>query len=367
MKRAISYLWIACFLTSCTTDAVNETHKEHTDDKIYVYIEDSYNTESNTRVELNDMKQTVWTAGDKIITFGDGYMSEWEFDGNTGDRNGSFTRTGIVYDDPYVESTNYDQHYAVYLSDIEVAQYSDKSPAFVTTLPATQNYKVQSYGLNTNAMLGRSDDGTNYNFINLMGYIRLSLIGDKVVKSITINGNNKEVIAAQVYVNKNGELSLCDNTSTSITLDCGDGVQLTDIPTEFYITVLPQRFSNGIKATINFTDDTVFPKRTSKSITIARNTIQPMRTFDTGSSVIWQNMSISHTGDEISAPLLYGSTALSGYIYWGDNYMSDINTATSYTYDDNEESHTITVKTIDATSVKINSCLGINEINISDF
>lgn len=360
---------MAVLFVSCTQNAVDEPRMESAMNKIYATIDDSEYANSNddTRVELNNKKQTVWTAGDKILTFEYGNIYEWKFDGKTGDRNGSFSQTGESYTDPYWETTIYDQYYAVYLSDLAVVQFGDMSPGFVTTLPATQYYKDHSYGLNTNAMLGTSSDGKNYQFINLMGYLRLSLTGNKVVKSITLESNNGETIAAKMYVYKNGMSLPKDLKSTSITLDCGDGVQLTDVPTEFYFTILPTTLSKGISVVVNFTDGTVFPKSTSKSITLERNTIQPMKSFDTGGEVEWQTISISHTGNKIYAPYFYGSSALTGYIYWGDDYMSDVNSVTSYTYEDDAASHAITVKAMGATAIEINNCQGISEIDLTNF
>lgn len=361
---------MAALLASCAQDAaVDEPRMESAMNKIYATIDDSEyaNSDDDTRVELNDKKQTVWTAGDKILTFGDGYIYEWKFDGKTGDRGGSFTHTGLTFNDPLAGSTIYDQYYAVYLADLQLSQFNDYSPAFITTLPATQHYKDHSYGLNTNAMLGKSSDGSNFKFINLMGYLRLSLTGNKVVKSITIESNNGEYLASQVYVHKSGETILKGSPSTSITLDCGDGVQLTDMPTEFYFTILPQTYSKGISVVVNFTDGTVFPKSTSKSITLERNTIQPMKCFDTGGEVAWQTVSILHSGSKIYAPYFYGSSALTGYIYWGDDYMSDVNSVTSYTYEDGAASHAITVKAMGATAIEIDNCQGISEIDLTNF
>ena len=369
MKRGLLYLLVLATLASCAKDSISEVQMDSAVNKIYASIDDSDYADSDdgTRVELNDKKQTVWTAGDKIMIFEFGKIYEWKFDGKTGDRNGSFSKTGTSYTDPYGKTTNYDKYYALYLSDLTVAQFSDKSPGFGTTLPATQHYKDHSYGLNTNAMLGTSSDGKNYQFINLMGYLRLSLTGNKVVKSITLESNNGETLAAHIYVHKSSDYIIYDKTSTSITLDCGDGVQLTDVPTEFYFTILPQTLSKGISVVVNFTDGTVFPKSTSKSITIERNHIQPMKNFNTGGEVEWQTVSILHTGSKIYAPYFYGSSALSGYIYWGDDYMSDVNSVSSYTYDDGMASHTITVKTMGTTAIEIDNCQGISEIDLTNF
>lgn len=334
-------------------------------EKIYASI-DNFES-SDTRVELNNKKQTVWTEGDEILVFHNSYIRGYTFDGKTGDRSGSFTHTSN-YGAPSDNFKVYDQYYAVHLPLTTYGKYSDNTPAFYTTIPATQSYKQDSYGVGTNALLGTSDDGVNFKFKNVFGYLRLGITGSKAVKSIEISGNSNETIAGDLAFNKEAKItSWYQNQSTSITVDCGDGVQLTDEPTYFYVTLPTMTFASGISLTINFSDDTIFPQSTSKSITIERNTIQPMATFDTGGEIEWQTVTIEHTGSTISAPYLFGSSAITGYIYWGDDNMSDINTLESYVYNDGIDSHTVTVKTVNATSFLIENCVGISEIDLTNF
>ena len=362
-------------MASCTEDAaVDEPRMESAMNKIYATIdptEDNNDSDSDTRVELNDKKQTVWTAGDQITVFYSEDVEVWRFDGNTGDRSGSFSYLGgYGYKNPNINYKN--KYYALYLADLTIAYYNDGTPAFTTTVPSVQYYKNQSYGLNTNAMLGVSSDGKNYKFMNLLSYLRLSLTGDKVVKTIELanNADSNSAICGTLYVNIDGSVlwkTDAGNHSNTITLDCGDGVQLSSTPTDFYFTLPAVEFSNGISVMVTFTDGTVFPKSTTKSITLERNTIQPMKCFDTGGEVAWQTVSILHSGSKIYAPYFYGSSALTGYIYWGDDYMSDVNSVTSYTYEDGAASHAITVKAMGATAIEIDNCQGISEIDLTNF
>ena len=364
MKKGLLFLFVAVFAASCADNRINEiTNNNCEADQIYASIDDF---DEETRVELNDNKQTVWTAGDEIITFYSDAIKLYKFNGNTGDRAGSFSYMG-TYD--YTNSNIiYDQHYAVYLADLSIAYLDDGSPVFVTTLPATQEYKEQSYGLNTNAMLGSSNDSKNFKFKNLFSYLRLSITGDKVVKNIVIEGNNDETLTGQFYILTDGSLMWREAQSQTITLDCGAGVPLSDIPTEFYITIPPLTLNKGINVTITFTDGTVYPKKTSKTIAFSRNTIQPMATFDTNSdNTVWQTININHSGSKIYAPYLFGSSALSGIIYWGDDYMSEVNTVESYTYDDGQPSHTVTIKSMNATTFVLYGCTGVSEIDLSNF
>ena len=79
-------------------------------------------------------------------------------------------------------------------------------------------------------MHGIGSDASNFSFKNLMGYLRLSLTGDKMVESITLEGNNGEYLGGARYthledISINGWYS---DVTTSLTLNC-NGVQLTDM------------------------------------------------------------------------------------------------------------------------------------------
>jgi hypothetical protein len=232
---------------ACTESNINEISSPANTKRIYASISDiEGDFDAETRVELNESKQTVWTENDDIYIFEDGYIYVYTFDGKTGDRSGSFSHTRSYSYQPF--GAIFDKYYAVHLADLMIASFNDNTPAFFTILPAEQHYKSHSYGVNTNAMLGSSTNGVDFEFKNLYGYLRLALTGNKVVKNIIIEGNNNETLAAQIYINREGNFGIHDEapTSTTITLNCGNGVQLTDTPTEFYFTILPTTFQNGI-------------------------------------------------------------------------------------------------------------------------
>ena len=147
MKRGLLYLLVLATLASCAKDAaVDEPRVDGAEEKIYASIdatEDGEDSESDTRVELNNKKQTVWTAGDQFMTFSNDGFKLWQFDGKTGDRSGSFIHAGN-YGTPEPGYVDYDQHYAVYLADLTYGAYSDKSPKFYTTLPSTITHNMKT-------------------------------------------------------------------------------------------------------------------------------------------------------------------------------------------------------------------------------
>lgn len=351
---------------ACTENNIDEPSQDNsTTRRIYATITPF--EEGGTRIELNDKLQTTWTAGDRIATFYNGISQLWGFEGNTGDRSGSFAHITDV--NPASELIEFDRYYAlIYHAHMYYpGYYNDYSPAFRITMPEVQSYKMGSYSLNSNIMLGSSDDGVNYSFKNVFAYLSLSLTGSKSVKSITLRGHNGEYLTGLVIVNTNCQITDFKEYNTELTLDCGDGVQLTDEPTNFYIVLPPTTFSNGFTVNTIFTDGTVYPKSTSKSVTLERNTIQPMATIDSDSDVNWQTITIKHRGTTIAAPHLTGETALTGYIYWGDGYMSDLYATESYVYSDQLSSHTITIKALCADEFSMDSCEGIVSIDLSTF
>ena len=364
MKRITLFALVVTMLTACMQDSITEPNSVSQRPE-YIYA----SFEEDTRVELNAQKKTVWTEGDRIVRIGQDVYDTWTFTGKTGDRSGSFqynTSSSSTYDFDF--NGKYYAFYALHNYFGGATFNTTGEPAFLYYVKTSQIYKHNTYDPESSAMLGSSDDGKNFTFYNLLGHLRLSFTGDKAVEKISLMGNNDEILSGIRYV-KFDDFNVAawyDDVNNVVTLYCNDPVLLTDTPTEFYFTILPTTFQNGISVTVNFTDGTVFPKSTTKSITVNRNTIQPMKCFDTG-EIVWQTVSILHTGSKIYTPHIYGSSALSGYIYWGDDYMSDINSVPSYVYDDGKESHTVTIKSMGASIIEIDNCQGISEIDLTNF
>lgn len=365
MKRIFIFTLLVTMFTACMQDSITEVDNKSPKQKcIYATFEE------DTRVELNEKKQTVWTEGDQIVRFGNGIYDVWNFTGKTGDRGGSFEyggaweySVGYNFGDKIYALYPYANYYACYF-------FNDTGePALIHNVRAEQNYKPNTYDPVSNIMLGASDDGKNFVFQNLMGHLRLSLTGDKCVSHITLTGNNNEVINGLRYFRFNNfnESYWYDSLTSTTTLRCND-VQLTDTPTEFYFTLAPTYFGNGISVEVHFTDGTMYPIRTTKEVLIERNTIQPMANVNTGNEIEWQTILIEHSGSVVATPVLYGYTNLVGYTYWGDGFMTPISdVVSSYVYDDGLDKHDITVKSQNATYLYIKSCEGISEIDLSNF
>ena len=366
MKRVYLLLLFSVIFVACSKDnpAVDQQPAEaYGVDKIYASVGDV-----ETRVQLNGDFKTVWNTDDEITIFGPKEYSQWTFDGKTGDRSGSFSRLQTF--EPMLEKV--DKFYALYPGHghLDYSTTTAANSELITAIQPVQTYVEGSYCPKSNVMLGSSEDGSAYYFKNLVAYLRLSLTGSKTVKRIDVMGNDNELLAGKLYVNcENSSVSFrWDDVETSqtISLDCGDGVQLSETPQDFYIVMPPMSFSHGITICVTFTDGSVFPRSTSKYIDLQQNNIKPMAVVETDFDD-WQNIYIYHSGNRVAMPQLTGASSMSGCIIWGDDNISVLGGDTDYRYADGQQEHTISVQIDGANTLQLNSCTGISRIDFSNF
>lgn len=356
-------------LAACAKDVNLESANEASNETILASIENT----PNTRVQINEHVQTVWTEGDFITVFGPGVYRRYDFTGKTGDRAGLFTA-----------STNYGatngpsfyDYFAVYSPDEGISykglEVGDNEVA--VTFPVEQHYIAGSYGTKANVMAGRSLDaaGKSFSFQNMCAYLRVSLTGVKSVKRLELMGNNDEIIAGLTYFNRSNAntpgFRWVDNYSKSVKLECGeDGVQLSETPAEFHLACVPTNFTKGISVVVTFTDGTVYPISGNRVLDLQRNHIRPMAVIDTKNSdgsVAY----IYHKGTVAAAPQIIGGAQITGAISWGDNNSVSIgNVSGDYVYADGKEKHTISIHVFGAASLSLDHMTGIEKIDLSHF
>ena len=249
----------------------------------------------DTRIQLNEAQKTVWTKGDQVSVFYKSYDNlKFEFEGNTGDRNGTLKRVGGQHNgqtmDDVVVVYPYSADYMITLSECCVN----------ATIPSTQTYLKGSYGVGDNLMIARSSFN-QFSLKSVCGWLKIQLTGDgEVIERITFRGSNGEQVAGLVYVDAttaeatlatakhnsddssqlDGTLVLDDSIYTEVTLDCGEGIALGAETTAFYIAIPPQTFEKGFTVEIEDTEGYVMEQSTDKALTIERNHIQPMAALE---------------------------------------------------------------------------------------
>ena len=242
--------------------------------------------EEQTKTYVENGKYLRWHEADLITAFfGYTLNRQYKFKGKTGDNSGTFK---LVPDGELGTGNALEAIYALYPYN-EDATISDEGVMNIT-LPATQTYAVDSFGKGANTMIAVTADveDTFLGFKNVCGYLKLKLYNESgaTLKSVEVKGNNGEKIAgsATAAMEFGGvpTVTMSADATTSVTLDCGEGVVLgtsAEEATELWIVLPETTFEGGITITATDTEGITFEKSTTKPVAITRNEIQPMATL----------------------------------------------------------------------------------------
>lgn len=268
---------------------------------------------SQTRTALSGEAGIVWSKGDRLAIFrgrsdADVYQVT---DASAGTGQGVFAmisgseESGDSFPNvafyPYMES----------LSCNPAGSGSSAYEIGNVVLPQTQSYAAGSFADGSFPMTAVSQtvDDHSLKFRNVMGTMKLSFKGSGTVKSVRIEGNDSEILSGPAVVTAYSDgsapvIEMSDGSCTSVTLDCGDGVSLSDdSETSFYISLPPVRFSKGFKVTVTNSEDVDIVLNTSVSTNeILRSTILSMPCVDLdgiGGSV---HLSFTESDEDIANP-----------------------------------------------------------------
>ena len=236
-----------------------------------------------TRTYVEAGKYLRWHEADLITAFfGNTLNRQYKFNGATGANSGTFS---LVPNGELGTGNTLDAIYAIYPYDAS-ATISDEG-LISLTLPSEQSYAENSFGKGANTMVAvtESVEDTFLSFKNACGYLKLYLynVDGATLKSVSVKGNNNEKIAGAATVamtfGDTPEVAMSDDATTSVTLDCGEGIALgttSETATALWIVLPETTFEKGITITVTDTEGSIFEKSTSNSVAITRNDIQPM-------------------------------------------------------------------------------------------
>ena len=259
---------------------------------IYASVTDEQG--ANTRTFVDENKKVLWQNGDAVSYFyGSTHNARYTYNGEDGkfsvelaldnDKKGTtgdlLLKSHAVY--PYNESIT-----AEYVAE----EGMDK---VYLTYPTTQQYGENSFGKNANIMLavGKNNTDDDLYFRNACGYLVIKLYAPEIngnptkIKSLalsSVSGLDKIAGAATVVQDTFPQITMADDASSSVTLDCsngGEGVTLgtsAQEATAFWFCLPPVTFTDGIKIIATDVNNNSFTKQTSKTVEIVRNEVQPM-------------------------------------------------------------------------------------------
>ncbi|MBR6269854.1 MAG: leucine-rich repeat domain-containing protein [Bacteroidales bacterium] len=234
----------------------------------------------DTRVFLDLEMHTCFNADDRISLFKSSVNEQYRFEGHTGDRSGMFSKAP---EDSSVPGSPASATYAVY--PFNPANTLSPSELLYFELPQVQAYAEGSFAPGSNTMIAVTEGPSDkfLQFKNLCGVLVVKLYGTGKVKSLTLRGNDGEKIAGSASANavygKEPFLIVSSSALGSITVDCGDGVQLgsdADNATGFWFVIPPVEFPKGFTVQVQGEGQNQAVLTTSASRTIARNEVVTM-------------------------------------------------------------------------------------------
>ena len=272
MKKLFYAVFAALFaLCSCQMDEL-AGHVE--EDVLYVKIEES----SVTKTYMGAGNKVLWSDGDQIVAFMKSYeAAKYQVSGESvGNSSAVFTKVSGSGS----SGNSAPQHNVAFYPYSFVSSISKSGNNYVAdvNVPSVQTYRSESFDDSFFPMAAVSKDNT-LSFRNICGAVNLRLTGSQKVKSVTLNGNSGEKISGSgtltVYPDNSAPyLRMKSSASSSVTLDCGSGVQLNeDQATSFVIVLPPVQFSQGFTITVTDSEGTEYEIKTDKSNSISRSNI----------------------------------------------------------------------------------------------
>lgn len=248
--------------------------------------------EEITKTSVNSANTIIWSKGDYIAAFlGSTKAARYQVtDACAGTPNGDFveapvgggglssgnelTTNALVY--PYESDLIFSNHT---VSGDNVLSFKIER----VTIPSIQRYQHASFADDSFIMVAvtKNEDDYDFKFKNGNGALKLQLKGNFSVKSIELKGNKNEPLSgdATVIVSATDvpEIIMSEDANKTITLDCGEGVQLNEQEaTIFMITLPPTKFESGFTLNITDTDGNIKVLSTAKQNPVNRSRILRM-------------------------------------------------------------------------------------------
>ncbi len=292
MKKIILLSIGIALSVACQQETTPESPVQKSDAEFVASLE---SFDSPTKTSMTEDNGIVWTKGDQIALFrgatvADTYQVKDQCDGaasgifdlitdNSGESSSGMENPTNIAVYPFSEGLG--------CSSATVTDGGISTTAYTISgfqFPSIQQYQANSFPQESFAMVAVTSSMSDHNlrFRNVNGALKLQLRGKCVVKSIKLEGNDNEKLAGASSITAYPgttvpSIKFSSEASGTITLDCGEGVQLDPaVPTIFIISVPPTVFSQGFTVTVVDTEGNEMPVTASVSNEIKRSSILKM-------------------------------------------------------------------------------------------
>ena len=316
MKKAFVYgLLAALAITGCQAELEVITQEPS---KVFTAIVDEdFNGE--TKTSLDGEGNVLWKMGDQVSIFAASTVNEQYQVSDDSDGKTAATLNKIPAGD-FVAGDEFDNNVAFYpyASAAEIEKSGSNYVISKIVLPATQNYAVGSFGNGAFPMatVTSSTEDMNLKFKNVLGGLKLQLKGTSTITSITVTGNNNEILCgdAEVTTTYGGvpSIVLSDASAKTVTLNCGAGVTLdSETATPFIIALPPMTMTGGFTVVVTDTEGKQMQIKTTKPQTITRSNLLKMPAVNYVGTAVYSSeaFTITSTSSTFVSINKYGSPA----------------------------------------------------------
>lgn len=281
-KQLFGLMTILTIFNACQKNEISVSLPEEV--TIHATIEDK----DATKTIMDESNNILWSESDQIIAFmkssyGHTYQVKPSFVGKSY-ADFSMVSSGNGNDLSAGNEWEHNVVYYPYSENIECLK-SGANYALEVNLPAEQTYVPDSFANGSMAMVAVSENN-NITFKNVLGGIKLQLKGTQKVTSIKIEGKNNEKLSGTAVVTAYTDgtkptISMSSSASTSVTLNCKDGVQLNEsTATNFIISLPPVGFITGFNVIITDSENNTITLETHETNTILRSSLLKMPVVD---------------------------------------------------------------------------------------
>ena len=302
-KLLLAFGLLSLSVTGCVQEMMDP--QEEQDVRVYpeFFVEEVEPYDTGVKTSLTEDRRLVWSAGDQLAIFqgssiADKYQVKDSADGQmnasfsivreqAGEDDDSFAGVEVEFDTnvalyPYQSGLTCVPVYGAPVDEGEdgVVGYKITDVVF----PAVQSYVPNSFAEESYMMVsvtsGKSDH--TLKFKNVCGVLKLQLKGTAKVRTIELMGNADEPLSGSAIVTAYSDgtvptVQMLSTASKTVTLDCGEGVQLNEeTPAVFMIALPPTAFATGFTATLTACDGSTAQLSTAKANPVNRSKIKSM-------------------------------------------------------------------------------------------